>query len=107
MLIVAIAWIYVVGLMAITEPTVVAGIMTFLLYCVLPLGTLIYLSGTRKRKARRDAAWLAAHQARQAAQAAAQPPASMARNQQPAMETPAEPAAHAANPAGDPAAPKG
>lgn len=71
MLIVAIAWIYVVGLMALTEPTVVAGIMTLLLYCVLPLGTLIYLSGTRKRKARRDAAWLAAHQARQAAQAQA------------------------------------
>ncbi|MQA41772.1 hypothetical protein [Rugamonas aquatica] len=67
MLIVAIAWIYVVGLMALTEPTVVAGIVTFLFYCVLPLSTLIYIAGTGKRKARRRAAELAAHEARQAA----------------------------------------
>ena len=72
MLIVAIAWIYVVGLMALTEPTVVAGIVTFLFYCVLHLGTLIYISGTGKRKARHRAAELAAHQAHQARQAAAQ-----------------------------------
>jgi hypothetical protein len=38
MLIVAVAWIYVVGLMALTETSVVAGIVTFLFYCV-PLGT--------------------------------------------------------------------
>jgi hypothetical protein len=69
MLIVAIAWIYVVGLMALTEPSVIAGIVTFLFYCVLPLGTLIYIAGTGKRKARRRAAELAAHQAKQAAQA--------------------------------------
>jgi hypothetical protein len=67
MLIVAIAWIYVVGLMALTEPSIVAGIVTFLFYCVLPLGTLVYIAGTGKRKARRRAAELAAHQARQAA----------------------------------------
>ncbi|WP_328595440.1 hypothetical protein [Rugamonas rivuli] len=53
--------------MALTEPTVVAGIVTFLFYCVLPLGTLIYIAGTGKRKARRRAAELAAHEARQAA----------------------------------------
>lgn len=53
MWIVAIAWIYVVGLMALTEPNVVAGVMTFLGYCVLPLSILYYLagSGRRKRKA--------------------------------------------------------
>ncbi|NRR33712.1 hypothetical protein HSX11_26385 [Oxalobacteraceae bacterium] len=68
MLIVAVAWIYVVGLMALTEPTVVAGLMTLLLYCVLPLGILFYLTGSRGRKTRRDAADRAAHQARQAAQ---------------------------------------
>jgi len=73
MLIVAVAWIYVVGLMALTEPSIVAGIVTFLFYCVLPLGTLMYIAGTGKRKARRRAAELAAHEARQAAkQAAAQ-----------------------------------
>ncbi|MYN47511.1 hypothetical protein GTP23_20915 [Pseudoduganella sp. FT93W] len=66
MLIVAVAWIYVVGLMALTEPTVVAGIVTFLFYCVLPLSTLIYISGTGKRKARRRAEEQAAREARQA-----------------------------------------
>ncbi|MET0322812.1 MAG: hypothetical protein ABW069_18990 [Duganella sp.] len=55
MLIVAIAWIYVVGLMALTEPTIVAGIVTFLFYCVLPLGTWIYIAGTGMRRARNKA----------------------------------------------------
>ena len=67
MLIVAIAWIYVVGLMALTETSIVAGIVTFLFYCVLPLGTLLYIAGTGKRKARRRAEELAAHEARKAA----------------------------------------
>ncbi|MYM39894.1 hypothetical protein [Duganella qianjiadongensis] len=65
MLIVAVAWIYVVGLMALTEPTVVAGIVTFLFYCVLPLSTLLYISGSGKRKARRRAEEQAAREARQ------------------------------------------
>lgn len=56
MLIVALAWIYVVLLMALTEPTVVAGIMTFLLYCVLPLGILFYVTGGKRRKRRRERA---------------------------------------------------
>ena len=67
MLIVAIAWIYVVGLMALTEPTIVAGIVTFLFYCVLPLGTLMYIAGGGRRKARRRAAERAAMDARAAA----------------------------------------
>jgi len=62
MLIVAVAWIYVVLLMALTEPTVVAGIMTFLLYCVVPLGILFYLTGGKRRKRRREAAAEAARQ---------------------------------------------
>lgn len=53
MLIVAVAWIYVVGLMAITEPSVVAGVMTFLFYCVVPLSILLYLTGGARRKRRR------------------------------------------------------
>jgi hypothetical protein len=63
MLIVAVAWIYVVGLMALTETSVVAGIVTFLFYCVLPLGTTWYIAGSGKRKARRRAAELAAREA--------------------------------------------
>lgn len=56
MWIVAVAWIYVVGLMAVTETSVVAGIMTFLLYCVLPLSILFYLTGGKRRAAKRQAA---------------------------------------------------
>jgi hypothetical protein len=53
MWIVAIAWIYVVGLMAITEASVVGGAMTFLGYCVLPLSILYYLTGSKRRRARK------------------------------------------------------
>jgi hypothetical protein len=49
MLIVALAWIYVVLLMSLTEPTVVAGVMTFLLYCVVPLAILLYVTGGFRR----------------------------------------------------------
>ena len=63
MLIVAIAWIYVVGLMALTEPSFIAGLMTFLLYCLIPLSILFYLTGSkrRKRRAERRAAALTSH----------------------------------------------
>jgi hypothetical protein len=53
MYIVAIAWIYVVFMMAITEQSAVAGIMTFLLYGVLPLAVILYLMGTPQRRRRR------------------------------------------------------
>jgi hypothetical protein len=57
MLIVAVAWIYVVGLMSLTEPTIVAGIMTFLIYCVAPLSILFYITGSpgRRRRIAKDA----------------------------------------------------
>ncbi|MBY0243207.1 MAG: hypothetical protein K2X55_28265 [Burkholderiaceae bacterium] len=55
MLLIAVAWIYVVALMALTEPTVVAGIMTLLMYCVLPLGILIYITGSGRRRRRKAA----------------------------------------------------
>ena len=54
MWIVAIAWIYVVVLMAATEPTVVGGIMTFVFYCAVPLSILFYLTGARRRRQRRQ-----------------------------------------------------
>jgi hypothetical protein len=53
MYIVALAWIYVVFMMSITEYSVVAGIMTFLLYGVLPLAIILYLMGTPQRKRNR------------------------------------------------------
>ena len=54
---IAVAWIYVVMLMAVTEAnqtSIVAGIMTFIFYCVLPLGIVLYIlrSPQRKRKLR-------------------------------------------------------
>lgn len=49
----AVGWIYVVLMMAITEDSVVAGIMTFLFYGVLPVAIIMYLSGTGNRKRRR------------------------------------------------------
>jgi len=52
MWIVAIAWMYVVVLMAATEPTVIGGIMTFVFYCALPLSLLFYISGARRRRVR-------------------------------------------------------
>ncbi|WP_076591637.1 hypothetical protein [Herminiimonas arsenitoxidans] len=55
MYIVAIAWIYVVFMMAITEVSVVAGIMTFLLYGVLPVSIIVYVMGTGQRKRKRQA----------------------------------------------------
>ena len=55
MYIIAIAWIYVVFMMAITETTVVAGIMTFLLYGVLPVSIIVYVMGTGGRKRKRRA----------------------------------------------------
>ena len=51
MLIVAIAWIYVVGTAALAEAlsaqgTVLGAFFTFLLYGVLPLSVVLYLLGT-------------------------------------------------------------
>jgi biotin transporter BioY len=55
MYIVAIGWIYVVLMMAITEHSVVAGVMTFLLYGVLPLAVILYVIGAPQRRRNRHA----------------------------------------------------
>ena len=41
-------------MMAITEETVTAGIMTFFLYGVLPTVLIIYIGGGRRRRERND-----------------------------------------------------
>ncbi|MDB5775081.1 MAG: hypothetical protein JWP38_1214 [Herbaspirillum sp.] len=56
MYIVAIAWLYVVFMMSITERTPIAGLMTFLLYGVLPLSIILYLMDTPRRKRNRQTA---------------------------------------------------
>ena len=55
LVLVAIAWVYVVLLMAMTEQSFIAGFMTFFLYCVVPLSIILYLMATPQRKRRREA----------------------------------------------------
>lgn len=50
MYIVAIAWLYVVLMMALTESSVVAGLATFVLYGLAPLALLLWLLGTPQRR---------------------------------------------------------
>ncbi len=50
----AVGWIYVTLMMAITEETVVAGIMTFFLYGVLPTMIILYVGGSGQRRKRRE-----------------------------------------------------
>jgi ABC-type lipoprotein release transport system permease subunit len=69
MYIVAIAWLYVVFMMSITEQSVTAGIMTFFLYGVFPLTIVLYLMGTPQRKRNRQI-----REKSEAAHAAAQSP---------------------------------
>lgn len=70
MYIVAIGWLYVALMMAITETNVVAGVATFLFYGLAPVSIVVYIMGTPGRRRRRKA--LEAQEARRAA--AAQPP---------------------------------
>ena len=49
MYIVAIGWIYVILMMAATERNFVSGVLTFLLYGVLPLAIIALLFGRRRR----------------------------------------------------------
>ena len=54
MYIAAVGWIYVVLMMAITEDSVIAGIMTFFVYGVLPVTIILYITGTGGRRRRRE-----------------------------------------------------
>ena len=47
--IVAIAWLYVTLMMAITEKTITAGVLTLLFYGLAPCALLLWLGGTRRR----------------------------------------------------------
>jgi biotin transporter BioY len=58
MYIIAIGWLWVTFMMAITEKSVIAGLLTFMFYGMLPCGLLLYLLGTpgrRRRQARAEA----------------------------------------------------
>lgn len=72
--IVAIAWIYVVLMMSITEHTVVAGVMTFLFYGVVPVTIILYLMGASARKRKRRLEENASRLAEQQGNTTAAPP---------------------------------
>lgn len=55
MYIVAIGWLYVALMMAITEKNVVAGVATFLFYGAGPVALVLYIMGTPGRRRRRKA----------------------------------------------------
>jgi len=83
MYLIPMAWIYVALMMAIAEATntngtVLGGIMTFVLYGLLPVGLVVYLMGSSSRRKAikaKEAEELAAYRATQAsaAQASAAP----------------------------------
>jgi biotin transporter BioY len=50
MYIIAIAWLYVVILMAVTEKSVTAGLLTFIFYGLLPCALLLWLLGSKHRQ---------------------------------------------------------
>lgn len=54
MYIVAIGWLYVTFLMAMTETTVIAGVASFLFYGLLPVSLLMWLGGARGRARRKS-----------------------------------------------------
>lgn len=56
MVIVAIAWLYVTLMMALTEPSVTGGILTFLFYGMFPCGLMLWLLGTPQRRRLRQVA---------------------------------------------------
>ncbi len=55
MYIVAIAWLYVVLMMSLTEQSWIGGIGTFTLYGVAPLSLFLWIVGSPARKRRRKA----------------------------------------------------
>jgi hypothetical protein len=50
MYIVAIAWLFTAILMAATEPSLTAALLTFLCYGLLPCGLLLWIVGTPQRR---------------------------------------------------------
>lgn len=52
MYIIAIGWIFVTGLMALTEPSIFSGLVTFVFVGLGPLALILWLLGTPERRRR-------------------------------------------------------
>lgn len=50
MYIIAIGWLYVTFIMAISETSAVAGVMTFVFYGLLPCSLLLWILGSKRRR---------------------------------------------------------
>ena len=50
--IIAIGWAYVVLMMAVTSKSIIAGILTFVFYGMLPLGIVLYITLKQLRRSR-------------------------------------------------------
>lgn len=72
MYIVAIGWLYVTLMMALTEANIVAGVLSFLFYGLLPASLILWLSASKVRRQRR--AWLEQREAGSSAVAGDQLP---------------------------------
>ena len=59
MYIVAIAWLYITILMAATETSLVAGLMTLIFYGIAPLALFLWIFGTPRRRHQQRMAELA------------------------------------------------
>lgn len=55
MYIVAIGWLYVTLMMALAEPGIIAGVLTFTLYGLAPLALFLWVVGTPARRRRASA----------------------------------------------------
>ncbi len=55
MYIVAIAWLYVTFMMALTEPSMTAGVLTFLFFGLLPCALFLWVVGTPQRRRNKSA----------------------------------------------------
>ncbi len=73
--IVVIGWLYVVLLMALTEPSFTSGVVTFLLYGLFPLGIVVYLGQAPARRRLRQRAEQAEARAATPAPEPSAPPA--------------------------------
>lgn len=62
MYIIAIGWLYVTLLVAANEPSVIAGIISFLFYGLMPCSLLLWLGGSKVRRQRRRHRELLANQ---------------------------------------------
>lgn len=49
---ITVAWVYVVLLMSATESSFLAGVITFIFYCVIPLSLVLYILSAPARKKR-------------------------------------------------------